>query len=153
MKTLALTGHRKLEKGFSRERLLFKLEELIEEGYDGFLCGMAEGFDLLALDCLVELKRKYRIYIEACIPYKGQEAGFSAEEKARYRELLPWCDRRTVLFAIFQNGCYLVRNRYMVDCAQGVLAYLTRHTGGTAYTVNYAREKHLPVYLFNNESE
>ena len=71
-------------------------------------------------------------------------------ERALYRELLGWCDRRTVLFPSYRNGCYLVRDRYMVDCADGVLAYLTRNTGGTAYTVNYAREKNVPVFLFEN---
>ena len=150
MKYLALTGHRTLPQEFSRDRLREKLEELIKEGYDGYFCGMAAGFDLLALDVLVELKRKYPLYLEACIPFEGQEKGYPKEEKERYRELLCWCDRKTVLFPSYRNGCYLVRDRYMVDCADGVLAYLTRDTGGTAYTVNYAREKNVPVFLFEN---
>lgn len=137
----ALTGHRILPSDFNKNEVYDKLEELIRSGCDTFFCGMAEGFDLLALDCLKDLKRKYRIYIEACIPYAGQETHFSAEEKRRYRALLPWCDKQTVFFPAYRNGCFLVRNRYMVDCADGLLAYCKQKSGGSAYTVNYAREK------------
>ncbi len=146
-KMLALTGHRALQPDLSRDILLERLEELIAEGYDGFLCGMAQGFDLLALDVLVQLKQKYRLYLEACVPYVGQETRFPREERERYHELIAWCDRKTVLFDGYRTGCYLARDRYMVDCSDGVLAYLRAQTGGTAYTVQYAQKKGLPVYF------
>lgn len=144
-KTCALTGHRALPPDFDKNRLCDTLEELIKGGCDTFLCGMAEGFDLLALDCLADLRQKYKFFIEACIPFEGQELSFRDLEKARYRNLIQWCDRKTVLFESYQNGCYLVRDRYMVDCADFVLAYCTKSTGGTAYTVKYAKEKNIPV--------
>ena len=37
------------------------------------------------------------------------------------------------------------RNRYMVDRADRVLAYLTAPQGGTYYTVRYAEKKGVPV--------
>lgn len=145
--TCALTGHRELPASFDENGLYDGLEELIREGYDVFCCGMAEGFDLLALECLVSLRQKYRIFIEACIPYEGQENSFSREQRARYQELLGWCDARTVLSKTYHGGCYLARNRYMVDKADLVLAYCVKDTGGTAYTVNYARSKGVKVRL------
>lgn len=141
----AVTGHRDLPVGFDENHVYDGLEELILQGYDTFFCGMAEGFDLLALSCLVGLKRKYRIYVEACIPYDGQEIRYSAENRRKYRELLEWCDRKTVLFEGYRNGCFLARDRYMVDCADLVFAYCTKNTGGTAYTVRYAADKNVPV--------
>ena len=144
-KSCALTGHRELPSDFNKNVLYDTLEELIQEGCDHFLCGMAAGFDLLALDCLVSLKQKYKFTIEACIPFEGQEKGFSFAEKWKYRTLIDWCDKKTVFFERYQNGCYLVRDRYMVDGADVVLAYCTRDTGGTAYTVRYAKEKNVPV--------
>lgn len=145
IRACALTGHRELPLGFNKNAVYDRLEELIKGGCDTFFCGMAEGFDLLALDCLKDLKKKYRIYIEACIPYAGQELRFSAEEKKRYRALLEWCDKKTVLFPSYRNGCFLIRNRYMVDCADVLLAYCVKESGGSAYTVNYAKEKRLPI--------
>ncbi|MCI9504756.1 MAG: DUF1273 domain-containing protein [Clostridia bacterium] len=137
----AMTGHRKLPHEFDKNAVYDRLEDLIKSGCDTFFCGMAEGFDLLALECLTDLKQKYRIYIEACIPYAGQESKFCAEERKKYRELLNWCDKRTVLFPAYRNGCFLIRNKYMVDCCDVLLAYCTKSSGGSAFTVNYARDK------------
>jgi len=147
-RTCALTGHRDLPDSFDRNALYDKLEELVKDGCDTFLCGMAVGFDLTALECLVHLKQKYKLFLEACIPFGGQESRYSEQEKERYRALIQWCDKKTVLFKGYRNGCFLVRDRYMVDCADCVFAYCTRATGGTAYTINYAREKGLEIFYF-----
>ncbi|MFR5889872.1 MAG: hypothetical protein ACLUFM_02695 [Lachnospiraceae bacterium] len=39
----------------------------------------------------------------------------------------------------------LKRNRYMVGRADACVAYCLRNSGGTAYTVRRAEEKHIPV--------
>ncbi len=148
MKNCSLTGHRELPAAFDDNALYDALEALIKEGYDRFYCGMAEGFDLHALTCLVALKQKYRFSIVACIPFEGQERGFSRESRQVYRSLLPWCDVVSVLFPAYRNGCYLARNRYMVDRSDLLLAYCTKEKGGTAYTVRYAKEKGVPVQYF-----
>lgn len=144
----ALSGHRKLPPTFDENALYDKLEELILKGCVKFYCGMAQGFDLVALKCLVDLKQKYRFHIEACIPYAGHESGFPYAEKQRFYELLEWCDEKTVLFPAYRDGCFLVRNRYMVDNSDVLLVYCLRETGGTAYTANYALKKSKPtIYL------
>ncbi len=150
MKNCALTGHRELPPGFDDNALYDALEQLIKEGYDRFYCGMAEGFDLRALVGLVSLKQKYHITVVACIPFDGQEKGFSRENRQIYRSLLPWCDVVSVLFPAYQNGCYLVRDRYMVDRADLLFAYCVKEKGGTAYTVRYAKEKGIPVRYLEN---
>lgn len=144
-KICALTGHRKLPGNFDLNALYDALEELIKEGYTRFCCGMAWGFDLTALECLADLKQRYHVRIEACIPYAGYEHGMPAEGRKKYRILLSWCDDKTVLYPAFFNGCFLARDRYMVDKADLVLAYCKKPTGGAAYTVRYAAEKGKPV--------
>ena len=141
----ALTGHRILPASFNRRILFDELEDLIRKGCNTFFCGMAEGFDLLSLQLLIELKERYPIYIEACVPFKGQERGYSSENRSLYREALKKCDQITVLFERYQNGCYLARDRYMVDCSDFLFAYCTRSSGGTAYTVRYANSTQKPV--------
>lgn len=147
MTSCALTGHRELPENFDINPVYDALEELIRQGCHTFYCGMAMGFDLLALECLIDLKQKYTFTIEACIPFVGQENRFSALDKVRYHEYLQWCDKKTVLFPSYQTRCYLARDRYMVDRADVVLAYCTKNSGGTAYTVGYAREKGIKVIL------
>lgn len=145
MKACALTGHRDLPEKFDKNAVYDELERFLRDGYDYFYCGMAQGFDLTALECLVTLRKKYRFRVEACIPYAGQEEYFSQKEKALYRSLIGWCDKVTVLCDGYREGCFLIRDRYMVDGADAVLAYCKRETGGTAYTVRYAQKKGLPV--------
>lgn len=144
----ALTGHRVLPETFDESLLKNELETLVKEGYLYFYCGMAEGFDLLSLKALLSLKESFPIEIEACIPYHGQENHFSAAMKELYRELLPKCDKKTVFFDRYTDGCFLVRNRYMVDRCDCVFSYCMKETGGTAYTVRYALSKGKKVVEF-----
>ena len=37
------------------------------------------------------------------------------------------------------------RNRHLVDNSSLCIAYLTKESGGTAYTVNYARQSGLTI--------
>lgn len=143
----ALTGHRDLPANFNDNLLYDQLEELILNGCGGFLCGMAKGFDIRALACLVDLKRKHRFTIEACIPYRGHEKSNPPAFIRYYRDLLQWCDKVTVLSDAYYSGVYLARDRYMVENADAVFAYLKKSTGGTAYTVNFARKNGKPVYF------
>lgn len=146
--TCALTGHRTLPKDFNVNALYDTLEELIRSGYDVFLCGMARGFDLLSLECLAALKQKYRIRIEACIPYRGHGESFKNAERKRYTDLLSWCDEERVLYEYYCDGCFLARDRFMVDRADILFAYCIKDKGGAAYTVNYAQKKGVEITFF-----
>lgn len=137
----ALTGHRDLPENFDVNKLYDLLEQTIRDGYATFYCGMARGFDLLALDCLVSLGRKYPLKLVACIPYVGQEKSFPQKEKERYKKLLEWCDEKEVFGTNYFAGCFHVRDRFMVDRADLVVAYCTKDSGGTAYTLAYAKKK------------
>ena len=43
------------------------------------------------------------------------------------------------------------RNRHLVDHSGTCICYLTRSTGGTAYTVDYARKKGLRIINVAND--
>ena len=144
-KRCALTGHRDLGEDFPLNGVYDSLEEAIKMGYDYFLCGMAQGFDLYALECLIQLKQKYPIQIEACIPFEGQERFYSQENKKRYRTFLTWCEKKTVLFDGYRDNCFLARDRYMVDNADFLIAYCKEKKSGTGYTMLYAQKKNIPL--------
>lgn len=148
-KTCAITGHRDLPDNFNKNALYESLEQLINDGCDTFLCGMAEGFDLLCLECLISLRQKYRIFTEACIPYAGRELRFNdPNDKALFNDLLPACDKKTVVCDKYFNGVFLLRDRYMVDHCDMVFAYCKKESGGTFYTVTYAKSKNVPIVFF-----
>ena len=148
MSTCALTGHRDLPPDFDRDALYDDLEAIIKAGCDHFLCGMAWGFDLAALECLVALRRKYRFTLSAYVPFDGQEKSFPSEEQQKYKELIAWCDVVRILYPAYQNGCYLARDRFMVEHADLLYAYCTRKTGGSAYTVKYAQSHGVDVRFY-----
>lgn len=146
-KACAFTGHRELERDFSPRILKKEVENLImQEKVDTFYVGMAMGFDLIAAETVLKLKRKYDVKLIACIPFYGQEKYFSDKDKKRYAEILKKCDESILISENYYKGCLLKRNRYMVDNADFLIAYLKKDIGGTAYTVNYyMKNKKNPV--------
>ena len=141
----ALSGHRDLPEDFDRNVVYDGLERIIKEGYTTFYCGMALGFDMLALECLLDLKKRYHVRIEACVPFPEQDKNFPFAEKKRYRKLLSACDVVRVISYEYFTGCFLTRDRYMVDRCDLLYAYCTKTEGGTAYTVKYAKSKGVEV--------
>ena len=139
MSACALTGHRVLGKGFSRERLEQCLRALIAEGADTFYCGMALGFDLYCCELLLRLREEFPVRIVACVPCADQAARYSPRAKEKYEALLSACDEKIVLHEKYENGCMFERNRYMVDHADFIIAVWDGRPSGTGKTVTYAR--------------
>ena len=135
------TGHRELYDDFSYEKLLEIIEELCKQGVKTFYNGMAKGFDLVSAKIVLVLKEKYDIKLVACVPYLNQEKYFSEQEKQTYYEILNQADEKVLITKKYYKGCLLERNRYMVDRADCMVAYLKKDEGGTAYTVNYFKRK------------
>ena len=149
-KSCAFTGHRVLGGDFSKRKLKAQIKKLIEEGVDIFYNGMAMGFDLLAAETVLSLKRKYpQIKLIACVPCYNQEKSFPEEEKKRYVKILKKADKTEMLSPHYYNGCMQYRNRFMADRADILVAYCNEKTGGAAYTVNYYQKtKPLNEILF-----
>lgn len=135
-KTCAFTGHRSFYDGFSPRKLKREIKKLILAGVDTFYNGMAMGFDLLAAEKTLELKKKYpHIRLILCIPCYGQEKRFSEKDKGRYASIYKKADERVVLSEEYYRGCMQNRNRYMVERADVLIAYCIKDEGGAAYTV------------------
>ncbi len=137
----AFTGHRKISEDFEKETLRKAIKELLEQGCEIFYCGMAYGFDLLCCEILNSFRKEFSFQIVACIPCQGQEKGFSFEDKILYEKMCEACDKKIILHDRYVIGCMQERDRYMVDRADVVLAYINNYKSGTGYTVNYAKNK------------
>ncbi len=140
MKACAFTGHRTLQRDFSTEHMLDYIEEVIKEGVDTFYNGGARGFDLLAAEGILTFKKKYpQIKLIICVPHVGQEKFYNPEEKARYYSILKRADEVVTLSDFYYSGCMQVRNKYMVDRSDYLIAYCKEERGGTVNTVNYCK--------------
>lgn len=142
LKSCAFTGHRTLREGFDEKNLKNAVLALIERGVDTFYNGMAKGFDLLAAETVLSFKDKYpSVKLIACIPYYGQEKNYLEEDKKRYLTILNGADQKIILSDRYYKGCMHVRNNYMADRADVLVAYLKEEKGGTASTVKYFKRK------------
>ena len=139
-KNCAFTGHRILDRGFDANLLDRVILNLIKSGAQKFFCGMAKGFDLEAAEIVVKYKKQYDIRLCACIPCEEQSKYYSAKDKRRYENVLCACDEKIVFSEEYVDGCMQERDRFLVDNSEVLVCYLRKKSGGTFYTVNYAKK-------------
>lgn len=152
--SVCFTGHRpsSMPWGYNQDhkdckqlkkRLKEVLTTLIGNGFSTFYNGLAEGFDMLAAEILLELKSEgYPVYMIGCIPCGNQDKYFSDESKAMYQKLKENCDELYfVTEGHYFRGCTHVRNKYMVDNSTFLVAYCHKDTGGAASTLAYAKKQ------------
>lgn len=147
--TCCFTGHRDLPEGarpFLRRRLETALERLIAEGVRYFGAGGALGFDTLAEECVLRLRERHpHIRLILVLPCPEQTRGWPPQDVNIYHHILSQADKVVYTADHYFRGCMQQRNRHLVDHSGHCVCYLTRQTGGTAYTVRYAQQKGLAV--------
>lgn len=118
----------------------------IEKGYQYFGAGGALGFDTLAANTVLELKNIYpHIKLILVLPCKEQTKGWKQYDIDEYERIRSKADKVVYTAEHYYNGCMQKRNRHLVDNSSLCICYLTKETGGTAYTVRYARTKRIGV--------
>lgn len=147
--TVCFTGHRKIPPERLRvvaRRLRETIIKLIEDGCLYFGAGGALGFDTLAAQTVLELKTIYpQIKLILVLPCLSQTKGWSARDIEIYENIKQKADKVVYTSQEYTKGCMHKRNRHLVDNSNTCICYLTEKTGGTAYTVDYARNNNLSI--------
>lgn len=156
--TCCFTGHRKIPPEQYEEiiiRLKSEITAMIQQGVIYFGTGGALGFDTMAAQTVLALREQYpQIKLILVLPCKTQTRGWNEEDKATYENIKKACDKYIYISDAYTYGCMYERNRHLVDCSSYCICYLTKHSGGTAYTVEYAKKKGLTIMnLAISESE
>lgn len=165
-RAVAFTGHRPESLPFGENEqsvggILLKamlLTEIIDrasKGVDTFYCGAARGSDILFGEQVLWVKTSMypAIRLICVVPHEEQARGWSESWRERYFVLLERASDEVLISARYTRDCYHRRNRYMVDHSEALLAvYNGSHTGGTAYTVTYARKAAKEIVLFNPDT-
>lgn len=152
-KSCAFTGHRPVRFSFKyderhvacraiKKELERQIVELIQsKGVTQFYTGMALGVDMWAAEIVLSLKARYpNLRLIAAIPCESQADKWNFESQRRYRAILAKSDEVTYVCRAYTRDCMLRRNRFMVDNSEYLIAvYDEGGSGGTAYTVQYAR--------------
>ena len=160
-----VTGHRPNGFPFPRDENDFAyieyrctlsnaIRQLIAEGCTHFISGMAYGADLDFADMVLDYASTVQgITLEAALPYPIRPTKTSTPQQEFRDAIVQLCAKTTVVCPHYHRGCMHLRNRYMVDCADIILAIWngSRH-GGTWYTIQYAKAKNKPIrYIMLND--
>lgn len=129
-----------------KQRLDDAIDDAIAQGYDTFVCGMADGFDMFAGEAIAErIRQGADITLVAAIPFAGHGGREGTPRHARYKRVLDHASESKVLSPHYSEYSYLARNRYMVDRSSLLICCFDGQTGGTAQTVYYAAQRGLRI--------
>lgn len=160
-KTCGFTGYRPSKLPFKNDEksiacvhlktmLYKKIEAAIKDGFTRFICGFALGSDTYFAEAVIDLRERYpEITLEAALPCETQADRWPEKDRDRYFQLLAKCDRETYVSRKFYSGCYLERNRYIVEQSQRLIAVYDGQFGGTMVTLNQAKVKKLELVIIN----
>ncbi len=160
MKKICFTGHRKIGNRKELQRdLLNVLETLIKNGVTDFYAGGAIGFDTLAADSVLILRKKYpHIRLHLVLPCNRDEQTkyWTAAQRAEYDRILSLADTAEYTALAYSSDCMKKRNARLTELADCFVCCYDkkRPAGGTAQTLRMAAEKGIKIInLFRNEEK
>lgn len=148
-KTCCFTGHRVMsdqEKQIAAVRLREVIAALMKEGVVYYGAGGALGFDTLAAQTVLEMKKEYpQLCLILVLPCEDQTRNWRSEDIEIYEDIKARCDKVVYVSRRYTPNCMYKRNRHLVEHSGTCICYLKNDTGGTAYTVGYARRKEIQI--------
>lgn len=144
------TGHRpdKMEQGEKEIKPLLEkaIDDAIKNGYVTFITGMAMGVDIWAAEIVLERKKTNPdLHLICALPHPNFEKPRSLPEKMRFNRIIKKADLVKEINDHYFRACYQVRNEWMVDHSNLVIAVFNGQKSGTKNTVDYAMKNNTIV--------
>lgn len=151
-KTVSFSGYRPKKLPDFGDEIAFSIETLksglhdailqaISNGFDTFLVGMAEGFDMYCAESIIACKSENpKIKLISVIPFDDRRG-----RSERYINIINNTDDIVILSDEYSRGSYYARNEYMINNSSMLICYYDGRLGGTEYTVDYANKKGVKV--------
>lgn len=169
-KACCFTGHRNRDLPFSGNRnkqgmkclvssLQMFIEKAVEEGFDTFISGMAEGVDLICAEIVHDLitRKGMNIRLVCAVPYKNQGKKELSNPVDQYIYSMIIQDCHDIVYVSENKGrsCYQKRNRFMAENSRRIIGVIKdeKTKSGTYQTVNMAKKAGLDlniIYLDKN---
>ena len=144
--TVCFTGHRPSDLGTSpaiaKSALRKAIYGAIQQGATTFITGGAIGVDTYAAQLVINAKTVYpNIKLYIAVPFRGFTKYWTDAQRDEYADTIRKCDGFKVICDKPSKHAYHVRNQFMVDRADLVIAYWSgKRSGGTYATVQYAQQ-------------
>ena len=154
-KTCCFTGHRpsKLIAGEAEIRawLRQEIDKATASGFNTFICGMADGVDVCAaLEVLATKESNPEISIVSAVPFKGMDKSSHCSDINLFNSIISKSDCVHYIYERYVRGCFWDRDKWMVDRSKRVIAVFNGAKGGTAYTLDYARNMGRKIVRIND---
>lgn len=156
--TCCFTGHRPQKLPFHfqedaaecrslKQKLRAAVVDAIARGYKFFICGGGLGIDQYAAETVVDLKPAYPyIRLHLALPCLNHTKRWQPEQKRALNAVLPHADKIVYVSETdYFEGCMHIRNRYMVDHANLLIAVYNGSPGGTQQTIAYAEKQYIDI--------
>ena len=168
--TCTITGHRPQRFKFKYNehyKLCIKIKKALtaeiinfyNQGVRTFWIGGSIGVDTWAGEIIAELKKQKR-YMDmrlcVAIPFPDFKEHFDMKQQTRLKDILRVCDEQIITSEEESEKAYQIRNEYMVNQSDYVLAVCDNDRAirsGTGMTVNYAIKKRgLPITFIHPDT-
>ena len=122
------------------------IDKAIASGYVTFITGMALGTDIWAAEIVLDRKKTNKvIHLICALPHPNFESRRSLAERKRFNKIIKSADLVKEINNHYFTGCYQVRNKWMVDRSNIVIAVFNGQAGGTKNTIDYANKMGVDV--------
>lgn len=148
-RTCCFTGHRLIpteQYEPLKKRLIDTIKFLTNRGVLYYGVGGAIAFDTLAAQCIIEC-RAYNpnVKLILVLPCPSQAQKWNVGDQRIYEDIKAQADKIVYTSTEYTRDCMFKRNRHLVEYSGVCVCYMTRASGGTAYTVYYARRRGLEI--------
>lgn len=127
------------------------LENSVNHSEIELISGMALGVDTVFALIALKLKSKdSRFSLHCAIPCKNHSSNWFGESVKQYNHIIGSADSvQLVTDTDYTPSCMQLRNQYMVDRCDLLIAVWDKTPGGTANCVRYAQEIGKPIVFIN----
>lgn len=144
------TGHRPEKLTEPEDVIIRKLEvaisDAVDEGYTVFISGMARGVDIWAAEIVLRLRDSNpQIKLVCASPFEGFEKAWGTDWQQRYMDIMERADSVHFICQSHSRASFQMRNKWMVDRADMVIAVFNGEKGGTKNTIDYANRNMVHV--------
>ena len=136
------TGHRAIAPA-DYDAVAIRVNETIRalyaRGFRDFYAGGALGFDYIASITLLNLRLLLSdLRLHLALPCPDYDRKWTERNRLLYQRIRKNADDTVFVCPSHTASCMFERNRYMVDRSAVCVCWMTKTSGGTAYTVSYA---------------
>lgn len=156
MRAACFSGHRleKLPMGIARKALMSMLQEEIQRavslGITTFYCGTADGIDLFAADIVRRMRETSPELRIICVkPFRDFGKKLNGSDRYLFNMVMMESAAVIELSDHYYPDCFRVRNQYLVDHSDLLIAVMGESRSGTGQTIRMAQRRKISVRLID----